>query len=129
MSTVQQNAFSRYENVLVSLCNESSCPSQEISLGVVDIVSHCVVILSTLDIRIHRLVQVQCRLRGQPLPSDITPTKRSCPVLLDVKGPGKLQMCLVVVVDKFGDGRVVAAAEHARGSRLGFDCGRSSVDT
>lgn len=83
--------------------------------------------MSTLDIRIHRLVQIQCQLSGQPLPSDITSAKRSCPVLLDVKGPGELQMCLVVIVDKLGDGSVVAAAEHAGGSGLGFNCGQSSV--
>ena len=37
-------------------------------------------------------------------------------------------MCLVVVVDKFGNGSVVAAAEHAGRSSLGFNCGQSSVD-
>lgn len=35
------------------------------------------------------------------------------PVLLDVKGPFELQVRLVVVVDEFGDGLVVSAAEHA----------------
>ena len=47
---------------------------------------------------------------------------RSCPVLLDVEGPGELQVGLVVVVDELGHSGVVATAEHARGSRLGFDC-------
>jgi hypothetical protein len=36
-------------------------------------------------------------------------------------------MCLVVIVDKLGDGSVVATAEHAGGSGLGFNCGQSSV--
>jgi hypothetical protein len=39
MSTVEQDAISRYGNVLVSLCYESSCPTREIRLGIVDIVS------------------------------------------------------------------------------------------
>lgn len=39
-------------------------------------------------------------------------------------------MRLVVVVDEFGNGSVVAAAEHARGSGLGFNCGgRQSTRT
>ena len=44
------------------------------------------------------------------------------PVLLDVERPLELQMGLVVVVDEFGNGGVVATAEHARGSGFGFDC-------
>lgn len=43
------------------------------------------------------------------------------PVLLDVKGPFELQVGLVVVVDEAGDGLVVPAAQHARGSGLTFD--------
>lgn len=84
--------------------------------------------MSTLDICIHRLVLIQCQLSGQPLPSDISSAERSGPVLLDVKGPGEPQMCLVIVVDKLGNGSVVAAAEHARRSSLGFNCGQSLVD-
>lgn len=54
--------------------------------------------------------------------SDITVAERSFPVLLDVERPLELEVGLVVIVDKLGDGRVVAAAEHTRGSGLGFDC-------
>jgi len=54
--------------------------------------------------------------------SDTNYIERSVPVLLDVEGPLELQVDLVVIVDELGDGTVVAAAEHARGSGLGFDC-------
>ena len=48
--------------------------------------------------------------------------ERSRPILLDVEGPGELQVSLVVVVNELGHGGVVATAEHARGSGLGLDC-------
>ena len=53
---------------------------------------------------------------------DIVYIERSFPVLLDVKRPLELHMDLVVIVDKLGESGVVATAEHARGSGLGFDC-------
>jgi hypothetical protein len=43
------------------------------------------------------------------------------PVLLDVKGPVKLEVRLVVVIDELGHGVVVAASNHACWSRLRFD--------
>lgn len=43
------------------------------------------------------------------------------PVLLDVERPLELQVDLVVVVDKLGEGCVVAATKHARGSGFGLD--------
>jgi hypothetical protein len=45
----------------------------------------------------------------------------SFPVLLDVEGPLELQMGVVVIVDEFGDGLIVAAAEHAGGGGFGLD--------
>jgi hypothetical protein len=45
----------------------------------------------------------------------------SVPVLLDVERPLELQVGVVVIVDELGDGLVVAAAEHARGSGFRFD--------
>jgi hypothetical protein len=45
----------------------------------------------------------------------------SFPVLLDIEGPLELQMGVVVVVDEFGDGLVVATTEHAGGSGFGLD--------
>ena len=43
------------------------------------------------------------------------------PILLDVEGPGELQVSLVVIVDELGDGGVVATAEHTGGSGFGLD--------
>jgi hypothetical protein len=46
---------------------------------------------------------------------------RLFPVLLDIERPLELEMSLVVIVYELGNGGVVATAEHARGSGLGFD--------
>ena len=35
------------------------------------------------------------------------------PILLDVERPLELQMCLVIVIDEFGDRLVMASTEHA----------------
>ena len=62
-------------------------------------------------------------MSGQPRSIGYHTFNRSCPILLDVEGPGELQVGLVVVVDELGDGGVVAAAEHAGRSGLGLNCG------
>ena len=49
------------------------------------------------------------------------PNAQSIPVLFDIKRPLELQVDMVVVVDKLGNGRVVAACKHARGRRLRLD--------
>jgi hypothetical protein len=49
----------------------------------------------------------------------------SFPVLFDIERPLELEMGVVVIVDKFGDGFVVAAAEHAGWSGFGFNYRRS----
>ncbi len=52
----------------------------------------------------------------------------SFPVLLDIERPLELQVDMIVIVDKLGDGGVVATSKHTRGSRLGFDCHQVSRD-
>lgn len=44
------------------------------------------------------------------------------PVLLDVEGPLKLQVSLLVVIDELGHGVVVTTSHHARGCGLCLDC-------
>lgn len=43
------------------------------------------------------------------------------PVLLDVKGPLKLQVSYIVVIDEFRDGLVVASGGETGGRCLGLD--------
>lgn len=71
-------------------------------------------------------ISTSCRTpiqRSPALQSSVHHQSRpgSFPVLLDIERPLELQVGVVVIIDEFGEGFVVAAADHARRGGFGFN--------